>query len=83
MYRLYKFGHLLLLLLPQLFARAAICPFAGPRSSLLPSLSSNAVTSLLSRVGEQAVRGDVLERRIRASEGLTAELLQRSAIPCS
>lgn len=86
-YKLYKFSckfcHLLLLLLPRLFLRAATCPFARPRSSLLPSLSSSVVTSLLSRAGEQAVRGDVLEGRIRASEGLTAELLQRSAITCS
>lgn len=50
---------------------------------MLPSLSSSGVTSLLSRAGEPAVRGDVLEGRTAASEGLAAELLQRSAVTCS
>lgn len=83
MYKWYKFCHHLLLLLPQLLPRAAVCPFAGAGSSVLPSLSSSGVTSLLSRAGEPAVRGDVLEGRTAASEGLAAELLQRSAVTCS
>lgn len=64
-------------------APCCLCPFAGAGSSVLPSLSSSGVTSLLSRAGEPAVRGDVLEGRTAASEGLAAELLQRSAVTCS